>query len=226
MTTIELRGVSKVYSNGEVPFDAVSDIDLSIADGEFFTVIGPSGCGKSTLLRLVAGLDQPTSGQVLLDGQVVNDVPTNQRDLAMVFQSSALYASMTVADNIGFPLLLAKVDRHLIDQRVCEIAQLLDIDDLLARRPNQISGGQRQRVSLGRMLIRQPRIFLMDEPMSNIDAKLRAEMRVEIVRIQQRLGTTTLYVTHDHVEAMGMGRRLAVMRHGRIVQLVGRPVRS
>ncbi len=219
MSTIELRKVSKVHAVGTLNVGALCDVDLSITDGELFVVIGPSGCGKSTLLRLVAGVDQPSSGEVWIDGLNVNGVGARARDVAMVFQASALYPNMSVAENIGFSLLLAKEDRDVIERRVREMAELLELDQLLDRFPRQLSGGQQQRVAIGRMLIRHPHLFLMDEPMSNIDAKMRTEMRVELVRLQRRLGVTTVYVTHDQVEAMSMGDRVAVMRHGRIVQL-------
>jgi multiple sugar transport system ATP-binding protein len=218
VSTIELRNVSKVHGDAARPVEAVCDVDLSIGEGELFVLIGPSGCGKSTLLRLVAGVDQPSSGKVLIDGALVNGVEARDRDVAMVFQASALYPNMTVAQNIGFPLALAKEDRRVIRRRVTEMAEMLGISELLERRPGQLSGGQCQRVAMGRMLIRHPHLFLMDEPMSNLDSKLRDEMRVELVRIQRRLRITTVYVTHDQVEAMSMGHRLAVMRRGRIVQ--------
>ncbi len=218
MSTIELRNVSKVHGDAPRAVHAVCDVDLSIADGELFVLIGPSGCGKSTLLRLVAGVDRPSSGEVLIDSALVNGVEARDRDVAMVFQASALYPNMTVAENIGFPLAIAKQDRRVVRRRVREMAEMLGISELLERRPGQLSGGQRQRVAMGRMLIRHPHLFLMDEPMSNLDSKLRDEMRVELVRIQRRLQITTVYVTHDQVEAMSMGHRLAVMRRGRIVQ--------
>ncbi len=228
MSTVELRGVSKVHrverrdagadasDSGDVV--AVAPIDLHLADGEFFVLIGPSGCGKSTLLRLIAGIETPTTGNVLIDGVAVNDVDPRGRDVAMTFQSSALYPNLTVEENIGFSLRLAKVPRAAIRRRVREAAALVSIDHLLDRWPRQLSGGEGQRVAMARMLIRSPHLFLMDEPMSQLDAKLRTELRAELVRLQRRVGVTTVYVTHDQVEAMSMGHRIAVMRRGRIVQ--------
>ncbi len=224
MSTIELRGVSKVHggdgrdgrNGGEV--DAVCPTDLCIGNGEFFVVIGPSGCGKTTLLRLIAGIERPTRGEVLIDDVVVNDVGARGRDVAMTFQSSALYPNLRVAENIGFSLRLAKEKQEVIQRRVREVAALVGIDHLLERWPRQLSGGEGQRVALARMLIRTPHLFLMDEPMSQLDAKLRTELRSEIVQLQRSVGVTTVYVTHDQVEAMSMGHRIAVMRRGRIVQ--------
>ncbi|MCX6519289.1 MAG: ABC transporter ATP-binding protein [Actinobacteria bacterium] len=197
---------------------AVARTDLHLADGEFFVLIGPSGCGKSTLLRLIAGIEPPTTGDVLIDGVAVNDIDPRGRDVAMTFQSSALYPNLTVGENVGFSLRLAKVPRATIRERVREAAALVSIDHLLDRWPRQLSGGEGQRVAMARMLIRSPHLFLMDEPMSQLDAKLRTELRAEIVRLQRRVGVTTVYVTHDQVEAMSMGHRIAVMRRGRIVQ--------
>jgi multiple sugar transport system ATP-binding protein len=228
MSTIELRGVSKVHrverrDSGVGTLEgrdvvALAPTDLRIDDGEFFVLIGPSGCGKTTLLRMIAGIERPTTGEVLLDGGVVNDLDPRSRDVAMTFQSSALYPNLTVGENVGFSLRLAKVPRSTIRERVRAAAELVSIDHLLDRWPRQLSGGEGQRVAMARMLIRSPHLFLMDEPMSQLDAKLRTELRAEIVRLQRRVGVTTVYVTHDQVEAMSMGHRIAVMRRGRIVQ--------
>jgi multiple sugar transport system ATP-binding protein len=215
MATLELRHLSKTYPNGD---PAVRDLDLTIRDGELFVLVGPSGCGKTTVLRLVAGLEEPTVGDVVIDGVRVNDVTTRERDIAMAFQHGALYPHMTVAENIGFALKMARVRKAEQARRVHAVAQLLDLDDVLDRRPAKISGGQQQRVAMGRALIRNPRLFLMDEPMSNLDAKLRTEARAEILKIQRRLGVTTMYVTHDQVEAMALGDRVGVMNAGRLVQ--------
>ncbi len=218
MTTVELRGVSKVHGDGAARVVAVEPTELRIDDGEFFAIIGPSGCGKTTMLRMIAGIERPSEGQVLLDGEVVNDIDARGRDVAMTFQSSALYPNLTVADNIGFSLRIAKVRRAEIRRRVQAAAELVSIDHRLDRWPRQLSGGEGQRVAMARMLIRSPHLYLMDEPMSQLDAKLRTELRTEIVRLQRRTGVTTVYVTHDQVEAMSMGHRIAVMRRGRIVQ--------
>ncbi|MFN8024053.1 MAG: ABC transporter ATP-binding protein [Acidimicrobiales bacterium] len=218
MTTIELRGVTKVHGTALAPVVAVAPTDLTIADGEFFVLIGPSGCGKTTLLRIIAGIEHPTRGDVVLDGQVVNDVGARGRDVAMIFQSSALYPNLTVAENIGFSLRLAKTKRRVIAQRVHEVASMVSVDHLLDRFPRQLSGGEGQRVAMARTLIRNPHLFLMDEPMSQLDAKLRTELRAELVRVQRQVGVTTVYVTHDQTEAMSMGHRIAVMRRGAVVQ--------
>ena len=215
MSTIQLSGINKVYPDGHL---AVSEFDLTIREGEFFVLVGASGCGKSTVLRIIAGLEAATGGEVKIDGHVVVDDDPRGRDVAMTFQGFALYPMMTVAENIGFPLVVAKVDRASIERRVAEIAALLQLTDVLHDRPGRLSGGQRQRAALGRAIVREPRLLLMDEPMSNLDAKLRAETRVVITRIQRRLALTTLYVTHDQVEAMTMGDRVAVMDQGRIRQ--------
>jgi multiple sugar transport system ATP-binding protein len=216
MADISVRSVTKVYPNGH---EAVSDVDLDVADGEFLVLVGPSGCGKSTLLRLVAGLEEVTAGQVHIAGRDVTHDAPGGRDLAMVFQSYALYPHMTVRRNIGYPLKVAKVAKDEIDRRVQETAALLELEDVLDRRPAQLSGGQRQRVAMGRAIVRQPSAFLMDEPLSNLDAQLRVQMRSEIARLQRRLGTTTLYVTHDQVEAMTMGSRVAVLKAGKVQQV-------
>jgi multiple sugar transport system ATP-binding protein len=215
MTTVQLKGINKVYPDG---FLAVPDLDLVIHEGEFFVLVGPSGCGKSTVLRVVAGLEAVTAGDVFIDNVRVNDVDARDRDIAMAFQNSALYPNMTVAENIGFPMVLAKVPKATIAKRVSEVAEVLNLSDVLDRYPGRLSGGQQQRVALGRAIIREPRLLLMDEPMSNLDAKLRAETRTVITAVQRRLGVTTLYVTHDQVEAMTMADRVAVISHGRVLQ--------
>jgi multiple sugar transport system ATP-binding protein len=219
MADIEFRDVTKRYDDGT---EAVTDLSLHVADGEFMILVGPSGCGKSTALRMVAGLEEVTEGELLIDGEVVNDAPPKDRDIAMVFQNYALYANMTVRDNMGFALRVAKVPRREIDERVSEAARILDLTEHLDRKPSKLSGGQRQRVAMGRAIVREPRAFLMDEPLSNLDAKLRVQMRGEITRLQDRLSTTTIYVTHDQTEAMTLGDRVAVMRRG-LVQQVGAP---
>jgi multiple sugar transport system ATP-binding protein len=219
MSTIELDGVSKRYADGTL---AVDDVSLRIEDGEFVILVGPSGCGKSTTLRMIAGLEEITDGELRIAGTVANDRPAKDRDLAMVFQSYALYPHMTVAKNMGFALKLSGVDRREIDRKVREAAELLDLVGQLDRRPAQLSGGQRQRVAMGRAIVRDPKAFLMDEPLSNLDAKLRVEMRASIARLQQQLGTTTVYVTHDQTEAMTLGDRVAVMRDG-VLQQVAAP---
>lgn len=219
MTSVETRSISKKYENG---FEAVKKIDLKIDDGEFLVLVGPSGCGKSTLLRMLAGLEEITSGELLIDGQVVNDMSPKERDVAMVFQNYALYPHMTVRDNISFALNLAKVDSAEIKSRVERTASLLELEALLDRKPSQLSGGQRQRVAMGRAIVRQPSLYLMDEPLSNLDARLRIHMRAEIIGLQSELNVTTVYVTHDQVEAMTMGTRVAVLNHG-VVQQVATP---
>src|SRR6266540_1444932 len=201
---------------------AVDGISLEARDGEFMVLLGPSGCGKTTLLRIIAGLEKPTSGQVLIDGQVVNDMPPRGRGIAMVFQSYGLYPHLTVWNNIAFPLRTQGTPRSEIKRKVDWAAGLLGIDHLLHRRPRQLSGGERQRVALARALVRNPTVFLLDEPLSNLDAKLRASARSELKQFQQKVGTTTIYVTHDQVEAMGMGDRIAVVDHGKLRQ-VGTP---
>src|SRR3982750_4780316 len=216
MAEIELRDVTKRYDDG---FEAVKHMSLDIADGEFMILVGPSGCGKSTALRMIAGLEDITDGEMRIGDQVVNDKAPRDRDIAMVFQNYALYPHMSVRDNMGFALKLAKVDKAEIDRRVEEAARVLEITQHLDRKPANLSGGQRQRVAMGRAIVRDPAAFLMDEPLSNLDAKLRVQMRTEIQRLQHELGTTTMYVTHDQVEAMTMGDRVAVMRDGRLVQV-------
>jgi multiple sugar transport system ATP-binding protein len=219
MSEIELIGVTKRYADGTV---AVHDLDLRIEDGEFMILVGPSGCGKSTTLRMIAGLETVTSGELRIGGTVVNDRTPAQRDVAMVFQSYALYPHMTVAKNMGFALKKAGLGSDEIRRRVTEAAELLGIADQLERRPANLSGGQRQRVAMGRAIVREPTAFLLDEPLSNLDAKLRIQMRAEITRIQRRLGATTVYVTHDQTEAMTLGDRLAVMNGG-VIQQLGPP---
>jgi multiple sugar transport system ATP-binding protein len=201
---------------------AVSDLNLGIGDGEFMVLVGPSGCGKSTALRMLAGLEKVTDGRVMIGDRVVNNVPPQARDIAMVFQSYALYPHMTVYDNLAFGLRNHNVPKKEIDRRVRNAADILDLDPLIKRKPKQLSGGQRQRVALGRAIVREPEAFLMDEPLSNLDAKLRVQTRAEILKLQERLGTTTIYVTHDQVEAMTMGDRIAVMNLG-VLQQVGSP---
>ena len=216
MAGISFRSVTKVFEDGTLAVDA---LDLEVADGEFMVLVGPSGCGKTTSLRMLAGLEDPTAGEILIGDEVVNDVPSRSRDIAMVFQNYALYPHMNVADNLVFGLRMRGVGKAARRQRAREVAEILSISDLLGRRPKQLSGGQRQRVAMGRAIVREPQAFLMDEPLSNLDAKLRVQMRAEIARIQRRLGTTTLYVTHDQVEAMTMADRVAVMSGGLLQQL-------
>ena len=219
MAEIVLDHIVKRYPDGAL---AVDDFNLEIADGEFIILVGPSGCGKSTTLNMVAGLEDITAGKLIIDGQVVNDKAPKDRDIAMVFQSYALYPHMSVRDNMGFPLRLAGVEKATIREKVEEAAQMLELTQHLDRKPSNLSGGQRQRVAMGRAIVRHPKAFLMDEPLSNLDAKLRVQMRTQIARIQKSLGTTTLYVTHDQTEAMTLGDRVVVMRAG-IVQQVGTP---
>ena len=215
MAAIEMEQVSKVYPNG---FRAVTQVDLDVADGEFMVLVGPSGCGKTTLLRMVAGLEDITAGTLRIGDKVVNDLSPKDRDIAMVFQNYALYPHMTVGDNIGFALKLRKLPKDEIDRKVKEAAHILGLTEWIDRKPGQLSGGQRQRVAMGRAIVREPSVFLMDEPLSNLDAKLRVQMRAEVSRIQRRLGVATVYVTHDQVEAMTMGDRVAVMRSGVLQQ--------
>jgi multiple sugar transport system ATP-binding protein len=219
MAEITLENVSKRFPDG---YEAVKDMNLEIADGEFVILVGPSGCGKSTALRMIAGLEDITEGEMRIGGDVVNQYAPKDRDIAMVFQNYALYPHMTVRDNMAFPLKLAKVPDAEIDSKVSEAAKILDLEQHLDRKPANLSGGQRQRVAMGRAIVRDPKAFLMDEPLSNLDAKLRVQMRTEVSRIQQRLGTTTVYVTHDQTEAMTLGDRVAVMRAGELQQ-VGSP---
>ncbi len=216
MASLSLRNVYKKYPGGVV---AVSDFNLEIKDKEFIILVGPSGCGKSTTLRMVAGLEEISDGQVYIGDRVVNDVAPKDRDIAMVFQNYALYPHMTVYDNMAFGLKLRKTSKDEIRRRVEEAARILDIEHLLERKPKALSGGQRQRVALGRAIVREPKVFLLDEPLSNLDAKLRAQMRTEISKLHQRLGTTFIYVTHDQTEAMTMGTRIVVMKGGFIQQV-------
>ena len=220
MAGIELEHVTKSFAGGVV---AVYDVSLSIADGEFMVLVGPSGCGKSTLLRMIAGLEEITDGTISIGDRVVNDVAPKDRDLAMVFQNYALYPHMTVRRNMAFGLELRKTPREEIEKRVLGAAETLGLRDLLERKPGALSGGQRQRVALGRAIVRQPKAFLFDEPLSNLDAKLRVQMRAELKKLHRRLRTTTVYVTHDQEEAMTLGDRVVVMKDGRIQQ-VGRPL--
>jgi ABC-type sugar transport system ATPase subunit len=215
MATLRLSAVSKRYPNG---VEAVSQLDLDVADGEFMVLVGPSGCGKTTALRMVAGLEDITEGTIEVGGRVVNDLSPRERDMAMVFQNYALYPHMTVAENIGFSLSLHKMPKAERRAKVEDAARILGLTEHLDRKPAQLSGGQRQRVAMGRAIVRSPAAFLMDEPLSNLDAKLRVHMRAEVSRIQRRLGVATLYVTHDQIEAMTMGDRVAVMRAGRLQQ--------
>ncbi|WP_203657797.1 ABC transporter ATP-binding protein [Actinocatenispora rupis] len=219
MAEIVLDKVTKKFADGTV---AVDSFNLDIADQEFVILVGPSGCGKSTTLNMIAGLEDISDGELRIDGKRVNEVAPRDRDIAMVFQSYALYPHMTVRENIGFPLKLAKVDKATMKQKVDEAAQILDLTPYLDRKPGALSGGQRQRVAMGRAIVRSPKAFLMDEPLSNLDAKLRVQMRTSISRIQKRLGTTTVYVTHDQTEAMTLGDRIVIMRAG-LIQQVGSP---
>ena len=215
MAEIAFDGVGKVYDDGT---RAVEDFDLEIADGEFMVLVGPSGCGKTTALRMLAGLEEISEGEIRIADRVVNDLTPRERDIAMVFQSYALYPHLSVYDNIAFSLKLHKVPKAEIDKRVRDAARILDLEPFLKRKPKALSGGQRQRVAMGRAIVRQPSAFLMDEPLSNLDAKLRVQMRAEISGLQRELGVTTIYVTHDQVEAMTMGDRVAVMRKGELQQ--------
>ncbi|BDG05467.1 ABC transporter ATP-binding protein [Anaeromyxobacter oryzae] len=219
MARVELRGVSKSFAAAEV----IHAVDLDVAHGEFVVFVGPSGCGKSTLLRLIAGLEDVTSGDLFIDGARVNDALPSQRGIAMVFQSYALYPHMTVYENMAFGLQLAKARRETIDQRVREAARILQIEHLLDRKPKALSGGQRQRVAIGRAITREPKVFLFDEPLSNLDAALRVQTRLEIARLKDRLGATMIYVTHDQVEAMTLADRIVVLQAGRVEQ-VGSPL--
>src|SRR5437868_847523 len=221
MADVVFHEVEKIYDND---VHAVFDLSLDIQDGEFLVLVGPSGCGKTTALRMVAGLEDISDGTVSIGGRVVNDLTPKERDIAMVFQNYALYPHLNVAENIAFGLRLRKAPKELVAERVAWAAKLLDLTPYLSRRPKELSGGQRQRVAMGRAIVREPQVFLMDEPLSNLDAKLRVQMRGEISKLQQELGTTTLYVTHDQVEAMTMGQRVAVMKDG-VLQQVDSPQR-
>jgi multiple sugar transport system ATP-binding protein len=219
MSKIVLDGVSKVFGDDVI---AVNDVSLEIGDGEFMVLVGPSGCGKSTILRILAGLEEVTAGEVYIGELQVTDLPPKERDIAMVFQNYALYPHMSVEQNLGFGLRLAKTPKPEMRQRVQDVAKILGLDPLLHRKPAELSGGQRQRVAMGRAMVREPQAFLMDEPLSNLDAKLRVQMRAELARLHERLKTTTIYVTHDQVEAMTLGQRVAVLRDG-ILQQVETP---
>ena len=219
MASISLKDVNKVYPNG---VHAVIDFNMEIADKEFIIFVGPSGCGKTTTLRMIAGLEDISSGELRVDGRLMNDVEPKDRDIAMVFQNYALYPHLTVYDNMAFGLKLHKVPRKEIDRAVREAARILDLTELLNRKPKALSGGQKQRVAMGRAIVRKPKVFLMDEPLSNLDAKLRVQMRAEIAKLHQRLGTTIIYVTHDQTEAMTLGTRIVVMKDG-VVQQIDSP---
>lgn len=220
MANLKLSGIHKTYPNGA---DAIRGVDMSISDGEFIVFVGPSGCGKSTLLRMVAGLEGITSGDIHIDDRLINDVSPADRDVAMVFQNYALYPHMTVRGNMSYGLKNRGLAKDVIDQKVVDAAKMLKIDEYLDRRPNQLSGGQRQRVAMGRAIVREPKVFLFDEPLSNLDAKLRVQMRIEIKRLQRRMNVTSVYVTHDQTEAMTLADRLAVINEGQIEQM-GSPI--
>src|SRR5687768_7773661 len=214
LVSIQFKNVTKTFGDTRV----VDDLSLEIRDGEFVVLLGPSGCGKTTTLRMLAGLESVTTGDIFINGERINDVQTQHRDLAMVFQSYALYPHMTIADNIGYPLRVRKLDKAERTKRVMAVARMLEIEPLLDRKPRQLSGGERQRVALARAIVREPRAYLMDEPLSNLDARLRVQMRGELKRLQHQLGTTTIYVTHDQAEAMTLASRVAVMKKGRLQQ--------
>ena len=216
MSELNLNHIKKVYPNG---FEAVQDFNLDVKDGEFVIFVGPSGCGKSTTLRMVAGLEDISSGDLFIDGKRVNDLDPKDRDIAMVFQSYALYPHLTVKENMEFPLKIAKMPKEEIDKRVAEAAKTLGLENLLDRKPKALSGGQRQRVAMGRAIVRHPKVLLMDEPLSNLDAKLRGQMRVEISKLHEKLGSTIIYVTHDQTEAMTLGDRIVVMSDGEVQQI-------
>jgi multiple sugar transport system ATP-binding protein len=215
MAPVALRDIRKSFGSVEV----IHGVNVDIGDGEFVILVGPSGCGKSTLLRMIAGLEQISQGDIMIGERVVNNVPPKERDIAMVFQNYALYPHMTVADNMGFSLKLRRIEKRLIQERVNKAAEILGLKELLGRYPRQLSGGQRQRVAMGRAIVRDPQVFLFDEPLSNLDAKLRVAMRTEIKELHQRLGTTTVYVTHDQIEAMTMADKIVVMRDGEVEQM-------
>lgn len=219
MASLSLENICKIYPNG---FEAVKDFNLEIDDKDFIIFVGPSGCGKSTTLRMIAGLEDISKGNLKIDGKVVNDVEAKDRDIAMVFQSYALYPHLTVYDNMAFGLKLKKVPKDEIDKKVRDAAKILDLENLLDRKPKALSGGQRQRVAMGRAIVREPKVFLMDEPLSNLDAKLRVQMRTEIAKLHDRLGATMIYVTHDQTEAMTLGTKIVVMKDG-IIQQVDTP---
>jgi multiple sugar transport system ATP-binding protein len=219
MASVQIRGVQKYFGGTQV----IHGVDIDIQDGQFAVLVGPSGCGKSTLLRMLAGLEEISQGEILIDGRLVNSMPPKERDIAMVFQNYALYPHMTVYDNMAFSLMLARIDKAVIRERVDRASGILGLSQLLQRYPRQLSGGQRQRVAMGRAIVRNPQVFLFDEPLSNLDAKLRVQMRAEIKELHQRLRTTSVYVTHDQIEAMTMADQIVVMRDGRVEQR-GRPL--
>jgi multiple sugar transport system ATP-binding protein len=219
MASVDVRAIDKLY--GE--FQALYSVSLTVKDGEFVVLVGPSGCGKSTLLRMIAGLEAISAGEIMIGGKVVNSMPPKKRDIAMVFQNYALYPHKTVRENMGFSLKLRKEDKSVIKARVAEAASMLDLESVLDRYPRQLSGGQRQRVAMGRAIVRNPQVYLFDEPLSNLDAKLRVQMRTEIKELHQRVGTTAIYVTHDQIEAMTLAERIVVLNKGRIEQ-VGTPM--
>ena len=219
MASVTLEGVRKIYEEHGRSSVVVHDLDVTVADGEFLVLVGPSGCGKSTTLRMIAGLESISAGTIKIGDRVVNDIPARDRDIAMVFQNYALYPHMTVYQNLAFALTMRRLARTEIDQRVRAAADLLELGALLDRRPRHLSGGQRQRVAVGRAIVRQPKVFLFDEPLSNLDAKLRVQMRRDLAALRRRLGTTMIYVTHDQVEAMTLGDRIVVMREGRVQQV-------
>lgn len=219
MAGLKLNNITKVYDNS---YKAIDDFNLEIKDKEFVVLVGPSGCGKSTILRIIAGLEDITEGKLFIDDKCVNDLDPKDRDIAMVFQNYALYPHKNVYDNLAFGLKIRKVDKKIIDEKVHEVSKTLNLEDLLDRKPAQLSGGQKQRVALGRAIIREPKVFLMDEPLSNLDAKLRMQMRSEIIKLQKRLKTTMIYVTHDQTEAMTMGDRIVIMKDG-VIQQIGTP---
>lgn len=219
MAEISVRNLKKVYDNG---FVAMEGLNLEIKDGEFIVLVGPSGCGKSTLLRMIAGLEAVTEGEIIIDGKVINNTPVKDRNIGMVFQNYALYPHMNVKENMSFGLKIRKVDKKIMEEKVAETADILGLSDLLDRKPKQLSGGQQQRVALGRAMVRNPDLFLMDEPLSNLDAKLRVQMRSEIKDLHGKLKTTTLFVTHDQTEAMTMGTRIVIMKEG-VIQQIGTP---
>ena len=220
MSEVKIKGLKKIYEGGVT---AVHDVNIDIADKEFIVLVGPSGCGKSTTLRMVAGLEEISEGELYIDGKLCNNVEPKDRDIAMVFQSYALYPHMSVYDNMAFALKLKKVPKDEIDKKVREVAQILDITQYLERKPKALSGGQRQRVAIGRAMVRDPKVFLMDEPLSNLDAKLRNQMRAEIIKLRSRINTTFMYVTHDQTEAMTLGDRIVIMKDG-FVNQIGTPV--
>ena len=215
MASLDLKEITKIYDNSVT---AVKNFSLGIEDKEFIIFVGPSGCGKSTALRMIAGLEEITAGELFIGGKKMNDVPASERDIAMVFQNYSLYPHMTVYDNIAFGLAVRKVPKPEIRQKVLEVSRILDLEDLLERKPKALSGGQKQRVAMGRAIVREPKVFLMDEPLSNLDAKLRVQMRLEIAKLHRRLQTTFIYVTHDQIEAMTLGDRIVVMKDGEIMQ--------